>query len=288
MARFKPHSDDDYSIRIDEVSGSSPFIVGSVVQITSSDISFNAAYTTAQITNLTGVLKITLVANLSKRLQVTAVANSDEVYVITGTRHYLSAGEMIQVDGNPTQTIGATSYDEYDGAFPVDTVISPLEFTYKLPTAALTDPATTAANVSIFVKSPVIKMYNGHQYLFDLSHSSMLGGNLSFSKDNLYKLEYSFNSIERVGTHGVSGGGAATPTVKLKIDKNIITNISYYFDPSRTGDDSPVVPGSYLDVTDSPYLGTFSITSKLLVQLLLVVLIHLNSYFSTNLRATQI
>ena len=261
LARFKPHSDDDYSIRIDEVSGSSPFIVGSVVQITSSDISFNAAYTTAQITNLTGVLKITLVANLSKRLQVTAVANSDEVYVITGTRHYLSAGEMIQVDGNPTQTIGATSYDEYDGAFPVDTVISPLEFTYRLPTAALTDPATTAANVSVFVKSPVIKMYNGHQYLFDLSHSSMLGGNLSFSKDNLYKLEYSFNSIERVGTPGVSGGGAPTPTVKLKIDKSIITNISYYFDPSRTGDDSPVVPGSYLDVTDSPYLGTFTITS---------------------------
>ena len=50
---------------------------------------------------LTGVLKITLVANLTKRLQVTAVANSDEVYVITGTRHYLSAGEMISIDGNP-------------------------------------------------------------------------------------------------------------------------------------------------------------------------------------------
>ena len=154
---------------------------------------------------------------MKKRLQVSAVANSDEVYVITGTRHYLSAGEMLQIDGNPTQTIGATSYVEYDGAFAVDTVISPLEFTYKLPSAALTDPATTASSVSIFVKSPVIKMYNGHQYLFDLSHSSMVGGNLSFSKDNLYKLEYSFNSIERVGTPGISGGGAATPTVKLNI-----------------------------------------------------------------------
>ena len=261
LAMFKPHSDNDYSIRIDEVSGSSPFIVGSVVFITSADISFNAAYTTTQITNLTGVLKITLVANLKKRLQVSAVANSDEVYVITGTRHYLSAGEMLQIDGNPTQTIGATSYDEYDGAFAVDTVISPLEFTYKLPSAALTDPATTASSVSIFVKSPVIKMYNGHQYLFDLSHSSMVGGNLSFSKDNLYKLEYSFNSIERVGTPGISGGGAATPTVKLKIDSSVITNISYYFDPSRTGDDSPVIAGSYLDVTNSPYVGTFDVTS---------------------------
>ena len=60
----------------------------------------------------------------------------------------------------------------------------------------------------MFVKSPTLKMYNGHQYLFDSSHSSMLGGNLSFSKDNLYKLEYSFNSIERVGTPGVTGEGA--------------------------------------------------------------------------------
>ena len=69
----------------------------------------------------------------------------------------------------------------------------------------------------------------------------MLGGNLSFSKDNLYKLEYSFNSIERVGTPGVTGEGVPNPTVKLKVDKNIVTNISYYFDPSRTGADSPVI-----------------------------------------------
>ena len=51
-------------------------------------------------------------------------------------------------------------------------------------------------------------MYYGHQYIFDVSHSSIVGGNLSFPKDNLYKLEYSFNSIERVGTPGVTGAGA--------------------------------------------------------------------------------
>ena len=42
-------------VRIDEVSGSSPFIVGSVVFITAADITFNAAIQHAQITNLTGV-----------------------------------------------------------------------------------------------------------------------------------------------------------------------------------------------------------------------------------------
>ena len=261
LAKFKPHSDDDYSIRIDEITTGSPFIVGSVVFITASDISFNAAYTTAQITNLTAVTKITLVANLTKRLQVSSVANSDEVYVITSNSHYLNAGEMLFIDGNPTQTVGATTYDEYDGSFPVDRVISSKEFVYKLPQAAVTSPATSASTVNIFVKSPVIKMYNGHQYLFDLSHSSMVGGNLSFSKDNLNKLEYSFNSIERVGTPGVTGEGVPTPTVKLKVDSSIVTNISYYFDPSRTGTDSPIVEGSYLDVTNSPYLGNFTITS---------------------------
>lgn len=261
FATFKPYSDDDYSIRIDEVAGSSPFVVGSVVTINSGDISFNSAYSQATITNLTGVLKITLIANLTKRLQVTAVSNSDEVYVITGTAHYLTAGEMLYIDGNPSQEVNSVTYDEYDGSFAVDTVVSPLEFTYKLPNVAVTSPATTAANVNVFIKSPVLKMYYGHQYVFDLSHSTMVGGNLSFSKDNLYKLEYSFNSIERVGTPGVTGEGQPLPTVKLKVDGDIVTNISYYFDPSRPDDDtSPVIKDSYLDVVDSPYLGTFLVS----------------------------
>ena len=46
---------------------------------------------------------------------------------------------LLQIDGNPTQTISSVVYDEYDGAFFVDTVISPLEFTYKVPSAALTE-----------------------------------------------------------------------------------------------------------------------------------------------------
>jgi len=261
FAVFKPYNDADYSVRIDEISGSSTFIVGSVITLNSGDISFNSGYSTTQITNLTGVTKITLIANLTKILQATAVANSDEVYVITGTNNYLQPGEVIYVDGNPSQEVSGTVYDEYDGTFAVDRVISPLEFVYKLPQAAVSDPATTAGNVSIFIKSPTLKMYYGHQYLFDLSHSSMAGGNLSFSKDNLYKLEYSFNSIERVGTPGVTGEGQPTPTVKLKVDRDIVTNISYYFDPSRPGDDSPVIAGSYLDVVDSPYQGTFEISS---------------------------
>ncbi len=260
FAKFKPFGADIYSVQIVEVSGSTSFIPGSVVSITASDISFNTAKTTAQITNLTGVTKITLVATLDKVLQATSVVNTDEVYIITSSRHYLDVGHNILVDGNPSQTAGGTVYDEYDGSFTVDTVVSDREFVYKLPAAAQTDPAPNAANVSIFSKSPVLKMYYGHQYLFDLSHSSMLGANLSFSKDNLYKLEYSFNSIERIGTPGITGEGQPTPTVKFKVGQDTVTNISYYFDPSRTGADTPVDPSSYLDIVDSPYVGTFTIS----------------------------
>ena len=263
FATFKPFATEDYSVRIDEIvqGVNSPFIVGSVVQLTSADISFNSGRTTVQITNLTAVEKITLVANLDKILQVTAVANSDEVYVITDTSHYLSSGDIVYIDGNPSQTVGSVVYDEYDGAFAVDRVLSALEFTYKLKQDAVTSPNTSAGSVNVFIKSPVLKMYYGHQYIFDLSHSSLVGGNLSFAKDSLYKLEYSFNSIDRVGTPGLTGAGLPTPSVTLKVDSSVVTNISYYFDPSRTGSDSPVIPGSYLDVVDSPYKGTFEISA---------------------------
>ena len=263
FATFKPFATEDYSVRIDKIddAGNSPFIVGSVVQLTSADISFNSGRTTVQITNLTAVEKITLVANLDKILQVTAVANSDEVYVITDTSHYLSSGDIVYIDGNPSQTVGSVVYDEYDGAFAVDRVLSALEFTYKLKQDAVTSPNTSAGSVNVFIKSPVLKMYYGHQYIFDLSHSSLIGGNLSFAKDSLYKLEYSFNSIDRVGTPGLTGAGLPTPSVTLKVDSSVVTNISYYFDPSRTGSDSPVIPGSYLDVVDSPYKGTFEISA---------------------------
>ena len=105
----------------------------------------------------------------------------------------------------------------------------------------------------------------------------MLGGNLSFSKDNLYKLEYSFNSIERVGTPGVTGEGAPNPTVKLKVDKNIVTNISYYFDPSRPGDDSPVIRVVILMLLILLILEHSQLISQFLVQRLLVVQIHCGS-----------
>lgn len=250
-----------YQARIIETGGASQYIPGSVVELTNNNVSFNSTYSTLQITGLTAVTKITLTCNLQKILQVTATTNTDTVYVITSGKHYLSAGQQIFIDGNPSQQVGQIVYDEYDGAFPVETVISDREFTYKLDNVALTTPSTNPSSVDVFVKSPNIKMYYGHQYIFDMSHSSLLGGNLSFSKDGLYKLEYSFNSIERGGVPGISIQGQPAPYVKLKVDRDIVTNISYYFDPSRSDDEStPITPGSFLDIVDSPYVGQFTIS----------------------------
>ena len=141
---FDSNDSDNYRVRIESVSSGSTFIPGSVVTITSSDISFNSDFTTATITNLTGVLTATIITTLEKVLQCTAVSNTDEVYIITADRHYLSQGENIFVDGNPTREVSGTAFDEYDGSFVVDRVVSSREFIYKLPAVAQTDPAPSA------------------------------------------------------------------------------------------------------------------------------------------------
>ena len=42
-----------------------------------------------------------------------------------------------------------------------------------------------------------------------------------------------------------------------------VTNISYYFDPSRTGADSPVGDNSFIDVITTPFQGTFTVAEVL-------------------------
>ena len=82
------------------------------------------------------------------------------------------------------------------------------------------------------------------------------------SQDNQYKLEYSFNNIERVGTPGINAAGSSAPFVKFSVLGDV-TNISYYFDPSRTGADSPVGSNSFIDVITTPYQGTFTVSQIL-------------------------
>ena len=116
----------------------------------------------------------------------------------------------------------------------------------------------------------------------DVSHPTMTGGNLSFFKDNLYKLEYSFNSIERFNTPGQTGA-----KVKLKVDRDIVTNISTTLIHLELVD-SPVIPGSYLDVVTSPYKVRTFPSVALLVVLLLQVMTHLSSFSQMNQKQQQL
>ena len=263
FARFFKVDNDEvavglYSLRVDEVTAGAAYIKGSVIDIP--NVATNIAYNNNELTditisNITGVTKATLFLTLEKVIKPTAVTRTDDVYVVTSSRHYLNTGDMIFVDGNPARTVNNVQVDEYDGAFPVASVVGSKEFTYKLDAVATSDPATSNyGSVEIFAKSPVVKMYYGHQYDFDVSDTSMAGYFLSFSKDNLNKLEYSFNSILRTGVPGQTGA-----SVVFRVTKPEITNISYYFDPSRTGANSPVNASAYLDVVDSPYLGEFTV-----------------------------
>ena len=83
------------------------------------------------------------------------------------------------------------------------------------------------------------------------------------SKDNQYKLEYPFVNIVREGIPGLTDQTSPKPLVKFIVDEDV-TNISYYFDPSRTlPSNSPVGEASFIDVIETPYKGTFNINQIL-------------------------
>lgn len=247
---FKQHADEDYSIRIDETIEGSPYIRGSLINITANQITFNSDYSEATITGLTAVTKITLITNLTKILYATDTNRTEGVFVRTNSWHNLYEGEILYISGNQTNS-------EYNGSFNVSSVLNIREFIYQLPKSATTDPNQTASQVEIYSRSPSLRLLYGHQYLFDTSDPSNQGYYLSFSRDNLNKIEYSFNNIEKKGVPGFDVPGLSPYNI-FKVTEDV-SNISFYFDPSHIGEDSPVDPGTYMDVRRTPYTGKYSI-----------------------------
>ena len=250
-ARFKSYAQEDFTVRIDDTApAGSPYIIGSVITPTDTQVSYNADRSQLTITGLTAVTQITLNTNLEKILQISAVNQTDRVFYKTARAHRMSVGDNLFIEGNDES--------EFNGSFSVDKVISSREISIKLRNVAATAISAFSA-IDIYTKHPVLQMFYNHKYQFMLGDPSLEGYFLSFSKDNLFKLEYSFNSIQRVGTPGIRAGSDPEPYVQLTVNSEV-TNISYYFDPSRTGADSPVGVGTYLDVIRSPYNGDFTIT----------------------------
>ena len=261
FASWKPFNASDYTIRIQQIYADSDFIKGDTIDADAVNLTFavDATGKIATFGGLVGVKQFNLQAKLNKDVVPSqALTNTDLVYCSATSRHNYEINDIIFTERFAT--------NEYNGSFFVEEVFTSRDFTFRIRSTAVQDPTfsgtgSSVSNVNIYAKHPKFLFVRGHQYLFDLDDPSNLGYFLSFSKDNQYKLEYPFINIIREGTPGFTDDDSPTPLVKFIINEDI-TNISYYFDPSRTtADNSPVGEGSFIDVIQSPYQGTFTISS---------------------------
>ena len=259
FARWKAFSGSDYIIKIEEIYEDSTYIKGDIIDADAVGLTFSVDATgnIATFGNLVGVKEFKLTANLDKDIIPTgALTYTDLVFANATTKNNFEKNEIIFVEGFST--------NEYNGSFFVEELFSSRQFTYRLRSTAIQDPVFSQgviASVNIYAKHPKLLFVRGHQYVFDLDDTSNLGYFLSFSKDNQYKLEYPFTNIIREGTPGLTDESSPTPLVKFLVT-DAVTNISYYFDPSRTGvNDNPVGIDSFIDVVQTPYKGTFTISS---------------------------
>jgi len=244
----------NYSIEILEVHPGSNYIPNDVVSVNSGNITLAEDEKSVEISGFASVKKIRVTARLEKDIIMTGSVRTDKVYFTSNTPHFYKANDILFTEG--------FQGNQYNGSFFVDDVIGSREFTLGIRAAAVSDPGFVnngIQNVNVYAKHPTLLFTRNHQYNFDVGDPSNFGYYLSFSQDNQYKLEYSFNNTVRDGTPGIAGAGAGNPFVKFLVLGDV-TNISYYFDPSRTGANSPVGDNSYIDVITTPYQGRFRVS----------------------------
>ena len=244
----------NYSVQIVDIQPGSTFIPGDVVSLNSGNITLAADEKSVEISGFKGVKKIRVVARLEKDIIRSSEVRTEFLYATSNSAHNFSVGDILFTEG--------FQGNQFNGSFFIDEIIGSREFTFAVRETALDDPTfvnNAIASVNIYGKHPTLEFTRNHQYVFDVSDPSNFGYYLSFSQDNQYKLEYSFNNIERAGTPGIDATGSSSPFVKFSV-LGEVTNISYYFDPSRLGADSPVGSNSFIDVITTPFQGTFTIS----------------------------
>jgi len=247
----------NYQVKIIETQPSSAYIPGDVIALSSANVTVDDQGLDKEkiltISGLPSVKKIEVTCTLKKDIKRIANALTDLIYATSVTPHNYVVNEVLFTEG--------FTADEFNGSFFVQEVFGSREFIFKIRGTATGEPQFSngsIGNVRIYAKHPTMVFIRNHQYIFDVSDGSNFGYYLSFAQDNQYKLEYSFNNIVRVGTPGVAGV-SISPYVKFSAIGNV-TNISYYFDPSRVGVNSPVGANSFVDVIKTPFDGTFKIS----------------------------
>ena len=258
-ASFRPFSLADYRVTILNTFPGSDFIIGDVVSLGNSitaGIKEETDDKIAEVSGLNTVSSIRLTVNLNKDILRTTENRTDLIYCSALSPHNFNTNDILFVEGFTTA--------EFNGSFFVKEVFSSRDFIYRMRAVATAEPAfqqNAISRVKIASKHPTLLLVRNHSYIFDMSDASNFGYFLSFAQDNQFKLEYSFNVIEREGTPGLSSA-TETPVVKFTIGGEV-TNITYYFDPSRTGATSPVGTNSFIDVIKTPFDGRFTITEVL-------------------------
>ena len=245
----------NYTVEIVKVQPGSTYIPGDVFTLNENQISLADDEKSVTISGLASVKEIKVIARLEKDILRTAEARTDLVYCTSNSPHYFVEDEIIFTEG--------FQGTQFNGSFFVDKVIGSREFTFAIRDTAVSDPAfaqNAIARVNIYAKHPTLEFTRDHTYVFDVSDPSNFGYYLSFSQDNQFKLEYSFNNITREGTPGINAAGSTAPFVQFSV-LGQVTNISYYFDPSRTtADKSPVGSNSFIDVITTPFQGRFKVS----------------------------
>tara|TARA_A200000113_G_scaffold226021_1_gene249552 strand:- start:21434 stop:43285 length:21852 start_codon:yes stop_codon:yes gene_type:complete len=247
----------NYSVEIIDIQPGSTYIPGDVVSLNTNNITLAADEKSVEISGFAGVKKIRVTARLEKDIIRTASTRTEFVYCTSNSAHNFKVGDILFAEG--------FQGNQFNGSFFIDQLFGSREFTFPIRATAVSDPTFNnngIQNVNIYAKHPTLEFTREHQYVFDVSDVSNFGYYLSFSQDNQYKLEYSFNNIERIGTPGINAAGSSAPFVKFSVLGDV-TNISYYFDPSRTGADSPVGDNSFIDVITTPFQGTFAVSQVL-------------------------
>lgn len=150
---------DNYQIQILETHPGSSFIPNDVISVTGDYISLAEDEKSVGISGLASVKKIRVTARLEKDIIRSSQSRTDLVYCTSNSQHFYNENDIIFTEG--------FQGDQYNGSFFVDKVIGSREFTFKIRSTAVSDPAfsqNAINNVNIYAKHPTLLFTRNHQY----------------------------------------------------------------------------------------------------------------------------
>jgi alpha-tubulin suppressor-like RCC1 family protein len=202
------------------------------------------------INNLYGVSRINLISRLFE--YVTQINESlsyeNRILIESDTPHNISNNSIIKLD--------IDGY--YSQINRVSNILSETKLIMNLDQINSDNPPHVVFddNSSIFFKTPSFNMTYGHRYKFDLSHPSNDGITLSFSKDSLNKVIYTFINVER----STANAGSLGSYVQFYTDNEFDGQLAYYFnESSESSENNYSEEDAFISLRETPYNGRFKV-----------------------------